>query len=78
MKEFIGLVTYPFLFSTSFFLVSADRLTHSSMLRTGMLLMFFVKILNGAVSFGLLGFSLFPAFAFFDLGVALGLEVGLG
>jgi len=71
MKEFMGLVTYPFRFSTSFLLVSAGRSTHAFMSRTGILSMSFVKMLKGAVSLGVFGFSFLP-FAFFDFAVALG------
>jgi hypothetical protein len=78
MKEFIGRVTYPFLFSTSCRLVSAERLTHSSMFRTGILAKSFVKTLSGAVNFGVFGFSLLPALAFLDFGVAFGLGFGFG
>ena len=42
------------------------------MFRTGMPAISLVNMLNGAVSFGAFGFSPFPAFAFFDLGTALG------
>jgi hypothetical protein len=66
----MGLVTYPFLFSTSFLLVSAERLTHSSMLRTGTFVISLVKILSAAVSLGVFGLS---AFGFLDFGVAFGL-----
>lgn len=75
MKEFIGLVIYPFLFSTSLYLVSTDRFTHASMSRTGTEVMSFVNILSAAVSFGVLGLSPFPAFAFFDFGIAFGLDL---
>ena len=37
MKEFIGLEIYPFFFSTSANRSSTDRVTHSSMSRTGVL-----------------------------------------
>ena len=67
MKEFIGLVTYPFRFSTSVRLTSGDLLTHSSMFRTGILAKSFVKTLKGAVSFGVFGLSALLAFAFFVL-----------
>ena len=73
MNEFMGLVTYPFLFSTSFLLTSADLFTHSSILRTGIAAIPLVKILKGAVSLGVFGFSLFPVLDLLDFGVAFGL-----
>jgi hypothetical protein len=72
MNEFMGRVMYPFLFSTSRILTSAGRLTHSSMFLTGMWASSFVRMLNGAVSFGVFCLSLFAAFAFLVLGVAFG------
>jgi hypothetical protein len=72
MNEFIGLVIYPFLFSTSSRLTSAGLSTHSFMLRTGTEVMSFVKMLNPWVSFGVFGFSAFPL-AFFT-GLAFGLD----
>jgi hypothetical protein len=72
MNEFMGLVMYPFLFSASSRLTSADLFTHSSMFFTGMWGRFAVSILNGAVSFGVTGLSPFVAFGFFDLGIAFG------
>jgi len=63
---------YPFLFSTSRRLTSAGLFTHSSMFLTGIWWSSFVKILNGAVSLGVLCLSDFTALAFFDLGVAFG------
>jgi hypothetical protein len=72
MNEFIGLVTYPFLFSTSFRRTSGGLFTHSSIFRTGVLLRSLVKMLKGAVSFGVFGLSAFGAFAFFGLGDGFG------
>lgn len=69
----MGLVTYPFLFSTSFLLTSADLFTHSSILRTGIEAISLVKILKGAVSLGVFGFSLFPVLDFLDFDAAFGL-----
>ena len=74
MNEFIGLVIYPFLFSTSFRLTSTGRFTHSSMFLTGMFVMSLVNILKGAVSFGVLSFSLFPALFFRGLGAGFGFD----
>lgn len=72
MNEFIGLVTYPFRFSTSFIRTSAGLVTHSSIFRTGIWSNAFVSSLRGASIFGALGLSLFgclEAFlAFGDLG----------
>jgi hypothetical protein len=72
MKEFIGRVIYPFLFSASFRLTSAGRLIHASMSLTGMWRRASVNMLNGAVSFGVLAFSALAAFAFLALGVGFG------
>jgi hypothetical protein len=72
MNEFIGLVIYPFLFSTSSRLTSAGLSTHSFMLRTGTEVMSFVRMLSPWVSFGVFGFSAFPL-AFFT-GRAFGLD----
>jgi hypothetical protein len=69
MNEFMGLVTYPFRFSTSFFLTSADLFTHSSMFRTGIETISLVSILKGAVSFGVFGFSLFAVLTFLAFGI---------
>jgi hypothetical protein len=76
MKEFIGLVMYPFLFSTSCLLVSADRSTHSFMLRTGIEVMCLVRMLSPWVSFGVFGLSAFPL-AFF-VGLDLGFDFDFG
>jgi hypothetical protein len=72
MKEFIGRVMYPFLFSASSRLVSADLLTHCSMSFTGMWRNSTVSILNGAVSFGVTGLSPFAFLGFLGFGVAFG------
>lgn len=72
MNEFMGRVMYPFLFSASSLLVSADLLTHSSMFLTGMWSSPAVSMLRGAVSLGVTAFSPFAAFGFFAFGVAFG------
>jgi hypothetical protein len=72
MNEFMGRVMYPFRFSASSRLTSAGLFTHSSMFFTGMWCSSAVRILNGAVSFGVTGLSAFPAFVFLVFGVNLG------
>lgn len=68
----MGLVIYPFLFSASLRRTSAGLLTHSSMFLTGMWCNSAVRILKGAVNFGVIALSPLPAFDFLLLGVALG------
>ena len=66
MNEFIGRVTYPLRFSTSFLRVSGDRCTQASISFTGVS-MSLVKIDRGAVSFGVLDLSsLLDFLSFFD------------
>jgi hypothetical protein len=72
MKEFIGRVMYPFLFSASLRLTSAGRFTHVSMSLMGMWCWPSVKMLKGAVSLGVFGFSPFAALGFLAFGVGFG------
>jgi hypothetical protein len=65
MKEFIGLVTYPLRFSTSFLRTSAGLFTHSSILRTGICSNPLVSSLKGALIFGAFGLSPFACFVAF-------------
>lgn len=68
MNEFIGRVTYPLRFSTSFRLVSADRCTQPSMSFMGTS-MSLVRIESGAVSLGVFDLSSLLGFlSFLDLG----------
>lgn len=73
MKEFMGRVMYPFRFSASSRLTSAGLFTHSSIFLTGMWHNFAVRILRGAVSFGVAALSPLPPLAFRDFKLALGL-----
>jgi hypothetical protein len=68
----MGRVMYPFLFSASSRLTFAGRLTHSSMFFTGMWCSSAVRMLRGAVNFGVTCLSPFPAFGFLAFGVAFG------
>jgi hypothetical protein len=72
MKEFMGLVIYPFLFSASSRLTFAGLFTHSSIFFTGIWCNSAVSMLRGAVNFGVTGLSPFVAFAFLVFGVAFG------
>ena len=64
MKEFIGRVTYPLRLATSWCRTSAGRLTQASMSLSGTSISL-VRTERGAVSFGVLDLSTFPAFLSF-------------
>lgn len=72
MKEFMGRVMYPFLFSASSRLTFAGLFTHSSIFFTGIWCSSAVSMLRGAVNFGVTGLSPFAALGFLAFGVAFG------